>query len=499
MAALVIGNAAYPDGNDLRNPTNDAEDFAHKLSGYGFKVIVATNATNKEMASALKSFQAALETHDVGLFFFAGHGMQIEGTNYLLAIDTDMETEIDARHSSLSLDKVVDVMAASKSSTRIVVLDACRNNPWERRWHRAQGVRGLASVYAPKGTIIGFATSPGEYALDGTGRNGVYTASILQHIDTPDCTIEMMFKRVRNSVAAASAGKQTSWEHTSLSGEFYFNLSLGNAIEEYDAKSVADQLFPVDPTLPIHAIINALKSYSWSTQNPALAGLSSPMVNKSTEDSLFVLGRNIYQASCGSSNTASGFLSSFMSKTVGYQTEKRKALLDGMLFEVFFDSTGQVRRTPKDDELDRLFDLQKHEALKSSFDFIAKVLTLAGADLYVLPGKEHELAVDVSVSKNNEEFYVEAVYVEGLNVLGIDGGGWDFGNGEVMYNQIDAERLNTALSLQLIVPPRLLKITYTLPEASKSDELRIPVGWTVRKGATAAGGTARKIVNGKIV
>jgi uncharacterized caspase-like protein len=101
--------------------------------------------------------------------------MQIDGCNYLLAIDTDGSSEIDAKHSSLSLDKVVEVMAKSKSSTKIIVLDACRNNPWERAWHRDTATRGLASVYAPKGTIIGFATSPGELAADGTGRNGTYT------------------------------------------------------------------------------------------------------------------------------------------------------------------------------------------------------------------------------------------------------------------------------------------------------------------------------------
>ena len=190
MAALVLGNAAYPDGDDLANPVNDATDLGAKLKGYGFEVIVAIDCTAKEMEKRLKAFRKLLETHEVGLFFFAGHGMQTEGSNYLLALDTDMETETDAKHSSLSLDKVVDVMAKSIASTKIIVLDACRNNPWERRWHRSPGTRGLASVYAPKGTIIGFATSPGEVAYDGVGRNGTYTAALLQHIDTPDCSIE---------------------------------------------------------------------------------------------------------------------------------------------------------------------------------------------------------------------------------------------------------------------------------------------------------------------
>ena len=229
LAALVIGNAAYPDQNELANPVNDAIDIGAKLKGYGFNVTIVTDATTAEMDKSLKTYRGLLETHEVGLFFFAGHGMQIEGTNYLIGLDTDFETETDAKYSSLSLDKVVDVMAKSKATTKIIMLDACRNNPWERAWHRSPATRGLASVYAPKGTIIGFATSPGEVAFDGVGRNGTYTAGLLQHIDTPDCSIESMFKRVRNTVAAASAGKQTTWEHTSLSGEFYFNLSLGKS------------------------------------------------------------------------------------------------------------------------------------------------------------------------------------------------------------------------------------------------------------------------------
>lgn len=220
MAALVIGNADYPDDNDLKNPVNDATDLGAKLKRYGFDVTVAVDCTAKEMDKKLKAFRKLLETHEVALFFFAGHGVQIEGINYLLGVDTDVESEDDAKHSSLSLDKVVDAMAKSNAATRIIILDACRTNPWERKWHRSRGVRGLASVYAPKGTIIGFATSPGEVAYDGVGRNGTYTAALLEHIDTPDCSIETMFKRVRNTVAAASKGKQTSWEHTRFRGNF---------------------------------------------------------------------------------------------------------------------------------------------------------------------------------------------------------------------------------------------------------------------------------------
>lgn len=199
MAALLFGNSAYQGCNTLNNPVNDAQDMAAKLTSYGFKVILSTDATRVEMDKRLREFKGLLKTNEVGMFFFAGHGMQIEGTNYLLAVDTDTSSDLDAKHSSLSLDKVIDTMAKSDASMKIIILDACRNNPWERAWHRSPAMRGLASVYAPKGTIIGFATSPGEVAEDGSGRNGTYTAGLLQHIDAPDCSIETMFKRVRNT------------------------------------------------------------------------------------------------------------------------------------------------------------------------------------------------------------------------------------------------------------------------------------------------------------
>jgi uncharacterized caspase-like protein len=147
MAALVFGNADYEGGGSLRNPVHDAEDIAAKLKSYGFEVIVATDQTNKDMDKKLKAFKELLERNEVGLFFFAGHGMQIDGTNYLLAVDSDAESETDVKHSSLSLDKVIDVMEESKASTKIIILDACRDNPWERAWNRTAATRGLASVH----------------------------------------------------------------------------------------------------------------------------------------------------------------------------------------------------------------------------------------------------------------------------------------------------------------------------------------------------------------
>lgn len=481
-----MGNAAYPDGKSLANPTNDATDIAAKLRGYGFNVIIATDCNARQMDEQLEAFESLLKAHDVGMFFFAGHGIQIGGSNYLLAIDANEGSEASVKRHSLSLDSVVDVMADSDALTKIIVLDACRNNPWERNWNRGSTARGLASVYAPKGTIIGFATSPGEVAGDGIGRNGTYTEALLQHIDTPDISIEMMFKRVRNHVAATTGGKQTSWEHTSLSGEFYFNLSVGKLVEEYDGTALADKLFVPDSANGSYLIITGLKTYNWDSQNAALDKLTAAAASKMMKSDLFVVGRNIYQAACGSSNCAIAFIKNFMRITSGYELEKRKAILDGMLFEVFFNSSGELRAKIKERMFNEVFELEQHKDLKLSFEFISETLLAVHADFYVLPGKGHELVVSVSIKKRQSGLFVDAIYVDGINVLvaGEDIG--DAGNDKIAYIYTKAEVLNRELSEKLVVPSRLLKITYTMAEAQNSDELRIRRGWTVRKPKAGA-------------
>src|SRR5581483_893620 len=202
--ALCIGNANYPGRNALKNPANDATDLANKLDILGFSCMVLTDADAKTMDEALQDFASSLCGAEVGLFFYAGHGMQIEGDNYLTAINSDFRTERNAKFSSLRLDKIIDILEKGDNATSIIILDACRDNPFEHLWGRGSKALGLAPVYAPKGTIIAFATSPGEIALDGTGSNGLFTGALLQHIDKQNVTIEDLFKRVRNTVSAAT-------------------------------------------------------------------------------------------------------------------------------------------------------------------------------------------------------------------------------------------------------------------------------------------------------
>jgi len=480
--ALVIGNGAYVDAGELANPTNDADDIAAVLAKRDFSVIRKTDCTHKQMDTALKEFRAALKDSEVGLFFFAGHGMQIDGENYLAAIDTDIDTETDAKHSSLPLNRVIETMEKSNTATNIVVLDACRNNPYERKWQRSASQRGLAPVYAPKGTIIAYATSPGQVASDGKGRNGAYTAALLKHIDTPDLSLESMFKRVRNTLSAATGGKQISWEHTSLAGEFFFNLSLGARIDTYSDTALSDRRFVLDESKASHRIIQGLKTQDWYRQNPALDKLDKDIANKAGRNSLFVVGRNIYQAACGSSRTAYAFIKSFMSKTTGFDEDRRKALMDGLLFEIFFDSGAQLRDHPKNRCINLAFELQQFKELSDSFEFISECL-LAHADrFYAIPGKNHQITVDiVSTKRPGNKQRVKEVRLNGSNILWIDDDSYvsAFAD-ESGYRRMSIKDFEERLSDEMVVPSRLLTVTYPFDVKTKPT-LLFPEGGTVRK------------------
>lgn len=476
LTALIIGNAAYPAPGDLKNPTNDASDLSAKLRASGFDVTTVTDASAADMNKALKAFQAASKDGDIALFFFAGHGVQIEGENYLIALDTQTSDEDDAKFSSLPLNKVITSMDKAKSSTNIIILDACRNNPWERRW-RGGELRGMAPVYAPKGTLIAYSTSPGEFASDGAGRNGAYTAALLQHIDTSDVPVEAMFKRVRNTLSAATGGKQVSWEHTSLSGEFYFNLSVASRITDYGGSAIKDRTFVLDESDPVHVAIKKLKVLTWGTQNTAFDGLTAGVLNKASNDGLFVLGRNILQAADGSSNSAYAFLNNFMSSMAGVTEEKRKAVADGMLFEIFFDPHGERRAAPKARMFNNVFNLQAFPELKSSFDFIAGCLAPDADRYFLLPGKAHGVSIDVTLSSDGENT-VEDVHVEGRSVLVPDDPAYL--TEKRMYRGRSREGFEEALATEMLVPGGLAKFTYSQPVAA-SDVIQFPYGFSVLK------------------
>ncbi len=218
--ALVIGNSAYQTA-PLKNSLNDAEDMAATLKNLGFKVILKKNADQRTMEDTIRYFGKQLRNGGIGLFYFAGHGVQVGGRNYLMPIDARIESESDVRYEAVDAGRVLGKMEDAENQLNIVILDACRNNPYARAFRSDQS--GLARMDAPTGSLIAYATGPGEVAADGPERNGIFTKYLIQHMMTPNLSIEQALKRVRIDVARQTSGRQIPWESSSLMGDFYFN------------------------------------------------------------------------------------------------------------------------------------------------------------------------------------------------------------------------------------------------------------------------------------
>jgi len=222
--ALVIGNGAYKD-SPLRNPINDAEDMARMLKDLGFEVIHKTNLARTQMREAIRQFGTRLREADVGLFYFAGHGVQVDGKNYLVPIGTDIEAEDETEDEAVDAGLVLRKMESAGNPVNLVILDACRNNPFERSFRTSS--RGLAGMEGPTGSFIAYATAPGSVAKDGEGRNGTYTKHLLKNMRQPGVDIAKMFRQVRVGVMKDTDDKQVPWNSSSLTGDFYF-ITEGN-------------------------------------------------------------------------------------------------------------------------------------------------------------------------------------------------------------------------------------------------------------------------------
>lgn len=220
--ALVIGNSNYQD-NDKRlvNPQNDASDLATKLRSLGFEVILLTDADRRMINQSLYEFGEKADKYDVALFYYAGHGIQSKGINYLIPVDAELKAEDDVQYNCINANQVLDKMEQCKA--KIVILDACRNNPFERSWHRGVSSKGLTGMTAPEGCFIAYATNPGNVAQDGKGRNSPYTEAMLKTLDKPNLSLESFFKEVLSEVKRNTNGAQTPWISSSFEGDFYFN------------------------------------------------------------------------------------------------------------------------------------------------------------------------------------------------------------------------------------------------------------------------------------
>jgi len=222
--ALVIGNSNYTKLQSLPNPANDSKLMAKTLRKLDFEVVATSDADFLGMRRAIKEFGRKLRASGkdtVGLFYYAGHGVQVQGTNFLIPLGAEVSAEADLEVEAITASDVLVQMEAAGNSFNMVILDACRNNPYKGTLR--SNTRGLARLTAASGSLVAFAAAPGQVAADGDGENSPYTAALVEAMQVPGLSVEQMFKRVRISVEAATDNQQTPWEESSLRGDFYFN------------------------------------------------------------------------------------------------------------------------------------------------------------------------------------------------------------------------------------------------------------------------------------
>lgn len=224
--ALVIGNSAYEKNQPLANPQNDAQAVAQLLNSAGFEVVMAFDLTRDIMKQTIEEFAARIGekgSDSAALIYYAGHGLQVDGENFLVPVDAKLEKEVDLAENGIKLADVMGALQSAPSKIRIVILDACRNNPFSTS---GVGGKGLAIVDAPAGTIVAYSTAPGTEALDGSGKHSPFAAAFMRIAKQPDVPIEQVFKKIRRLVNDSTDNRQTPWESSSLTADFVFFSSL---------------------------------------------------------------------------------------------------------------------------------------------------------------------------------------------------------------------------------------------------------------------------------
>jgi hypothetical protein len=467
--AFLIGNDEYSEPNNrLFNAVNDATKLSGKLSALGFKCKTLSNVKSGGMYTAVSDLKSELNNYEVGLFFFAGHGVQVAGENFLSGIDTSFADEGSCKYTSVALDYIIDAFEKSSIITKIFILDACRDNPFETKMRSVGISTQFAPVYAPKGSFIAFATSPGQKASDsGIDGNGAFTSAILSHIETPGIRIEDMFKRVRNTLGTLTNNKQISWEHTSLMGDFYFNNRYldGTFLTVYAEDAFSDSDFILTKGNIMHNIISALKSHDWYVQNPAIDKIRTVNYSTCNKDEIFVLGRNIYQAACGGANDAIQWIRSTEDKLNKLDEEPAFHLLNGILFEIYFDSKGKLRDKFKTEYLNEILGVASMLEYSKSCEFIKTHLQQYEQRIIYMPGTEDTICLDIIVDKNEEDqFYISEMRFEGRNILYNEDGSelYIYDTNNIYSYLYTLDKLEDMIRDAVAAPKKYIKINYNV-------------------------------------
>ncbi|MCD6018789.1 MAG: hypothetical protein K0S53_1910 [Bacteroidetes bacterium] len=395
--ALIIGNDDYYTGAKLDNAINDARGIHEIFARLGFDIIYKENCLANDISEILTEFEKRIVDYDASIFYFSGHGFEVAGENYLAATDCQI-ADANKHHCNqtcIRLSEFLNILKENSTKTNIVIIDACRKS-FER-----SGTIAFSPIQSPRGTLLAFSTSPHEGASDmGFGGHSVYTGALLQYIGRERVSVEELFKKVRKTVYSISGGKQTSWEHTSLIGDYYFNTGqlVYSLTIPYDETVVKDSKYTT-PSDNFSKLILELKSYNWDRQNPAISALVALPANQLDKNQQFIFGRNMLQCS-GAVHRAQSFMQNLDANLEKYNVDGENHFLNGILFEMYFDGHSEFRKDKtKKHFLEQVMALRKSGKYNKSFEFIHELISTTQYPLIYYPKKEDEF-IDIDVVAN---------------------------------------------------------------------------------------------------
>lgn len=391
----------------------------------GYTVISEYDCDNKKYEDLLRRLESDLPQYDASVFFYAGHGFQEDGENFLPSIECQIgeADKYTLRRNNLLLSELLDIYRKNDKKTHIAILNACRKHSQSRG-----GNDSFAPVDAPPGTLIAFSTSPNCAAKDYVGvEHSVYTEALLSYIGREQLTVETLFKKVRRTVAQWTNNMQIPWEHTSLIINFSFNAGQTVASPQIPYKENVVRDAEYNETGEIADLINEIKSCDYNRQNPAIERMLVKKASDLDKNQQFLLGRNLLQSSSWSFS-AQNFMSSLSMNLRKYKCDNGdNHVLNGILFEIYFDSHGEFRSLQlKDYFFDEVMSLRKYPDYAKSFGFIRTILNqYKDVVMYLIPENDAKLDVDITVRNKNvmnflgeEEAYsiISSITVDGKNI-----------------------------------------------------------------------------------
>lgn len=470
--AYVVGINTYTQTRKLSNAVFDAQSIAAELKALGFYVIESYDIDFMNFIKQFEDFRSELSKFNVGLFYFAGHGVEFEGKNYLLLTDSSVENKTAIEHSTFDLQSIVSDMHKSGCKMNIQIIDACRDNPYGTG--RGIATTNLAPVFAPQGTLIAYSTSPGETAKDGgMGNNSIYMGALLQHLKTKGLQIEDFFKQVRTTVYSLTAGKQTSWEHTSLIGKFCFNagMLIHSHSVGYTNEAIKYDNWPEESR--ITQLKKDLLSGTFYKQRSALQKIKQINSNEYSREELFLLGRMVMWAAFANCYDCQDYVTN-EDEVARFYKEKENPFFDGMLFETYFNHEGLFKYSDANiNYLDTHMKWIGREELACSIDFIERVLTPFSQNLLFIPSRAPQhVTINVHVESDTIKQPWGAEDVERITsikhdtteLLDYEALPADFGT----LGIISIESLYSIISEILCIPRGYLKIITNKPKCKNS-------------------------------